>query len=94
VLLGVNQLGTLLSVVIIDVVLAGDNAVVVGMAATGLPVEQRRNVICLGIAAATALRILFAYFAVRVHTSVADGFPGYVGRQIAQGPTALPASVR
>ena len=65
-LLGVNQLGTLLSVVIIDVVLAGDNAVVVGMAATGLPVEQRRNVICLGIAAATALRILFAYFAVQL----------------------------
>jgi len=38
--------------------------------------------------------VLFAYFAVRVHTSVAAGFPGYVGRQIAQGPTALPASVR
>ena len=65
-LLGVNQLGTLLSVVIIDVVLAGDNAVVVGMAASGLPVEQRRRVICLGIAAATALRILFAYFAVQL----------------------------
>jgi YjbE family integral membrane protein len=66
VLLGVNQLGTLLSVVIIDVVLAGDNAVVVGMAASGLPVEQRRKTICLGIAAATALRILFAYFAVQL----------------------------
>jgi len=66
VLLDVNQLGTLLSVVIIDVVLAGDNAVVVGMAASGLPVEQRRNVICLGIVAATALRILFAYFAVQL----------------------------
>jgi len=38
--------------------------------------------------------VLFAYFAVRVHTSVAAGFTGYVGRQIAQGPTALPASVR
>lgn len=65
-LLGVHNLGTLLSVVIIDVVLAGDNAVVVGMAASGLPVERRRNVICLGIAAATALRILFAYFAVEL----------------------------
>lgn len=63
-LIGVNQLGTLLSVVIIDVVLAGDNAIVVGMAAAGLPVEQRRRVIVLGIAAATVLRILFAYFAV------------------------------
>jgi YjbE family integral membrane protein len=66
VLIGVNQLGTLLSVVIIDVVLAGDNAIVVGMAAAGLPVERRRRVIVLGIAAATILRILFAYFAVQL----------------------------
>jgi YjbE family integral membrane protein len=66
VLFGVNQLGTLLSVVIIDVVLAGDNAIVVGMAAAGLPPERRRRVIALGIAAATVLRILFAYFAVQL----------------------------
>ena len=65
-LIGVNQLGTLLSVVIIDVVLAGDNAIVVGMAASGLPAERRRSVIILGIGAATALRILFAYFAVQL----------------------------
>ncbi|MGH7046107.1 MAG: TerC family protein [Stellaceae bacterium] len=62
-LIDVNQLSALLSVVIIDVVLAGDNAIVVGMAASGLPVEQRRRVIVLGIGAATVLRILFAYFA-------------------------------
>ncbi len=62
VLIGVSQLGALLSVVIIDVVLAGDNAIVVAMAAAGLPPEQRRRVILLGIAAATVLRILFAYF--------------------------------
>ncbi len=66
VLIEVNQLGALLSVVIIDVVLAGDNAIVVGMAASGLPVEQRRRAIMLGIAAATVLRILFAYFAARL----------------------------
>ena len=66
VLISVNQLGTLLSVVIIDVVLAGDNAIVVGMAASGLPIERRRSVICLGIAAATVLRIFFAYFAVQL----------------------------
>ncbi len=66
VLIEVNQLGALLSVVIIDVVLAGDNAVVVGMAASGLPVEQRRRVILFGIAIATALRILFAYFAAQL----------------------------
>ena len=65
-LIGVNQLGTLLSVVIIDIVLAGDNAIVVGMAAAGLPAQRRRTVIALGIAAATVLRILFAYFAVQL----------------------------
>jgi YjbE family integral membrane protein len=66
VLPGVNQLGALLSVVIVDVVLAGDNAIVVGMAAAGLPIERRRRVIILGIAAATILRILLAYFAVQL----------------------------
>jgi YjbE family integral membrane protein len=66
VLIGVNQLGTLLSVVIIDVVLAGDNAIVVGMAAAGLPAERRRRLIVLGIAAATVLRIFFAYFTVQL----------------------------
>jgi YjbE family integral membrane protein len=70
VLIGVNQLGTLLSVVIIDVVLAGDNAIVVGMAAAGLPTERRRSVIALGIGAATVLRILFAYFAVQLLTVI------------------------
>ncbi len=70
VLIGVNQLGTLLSVVIIDVVLAGDNAIVVGMAAAGLPAERRRSVIALGIGAATVLRILFAYFAVQLLTVI------------------------
>jgi YjbE family integral membrane protein len=66
VLISVNQLGTLLSVVIIDVVLAGDNAIVVAMAANSLPPARRRRVIVLGIAAATILRILFAYFAVQL----------------------------
>ena len=66
VLTGVNQFGALLSVVIVDVVLAGDNAIVVGMAAAGLPLERRRRVIVLGIAAATILRILLAYFAVQL----------------------------
>jgi YjbE family integral membrane protein len=66
VLIGVNQLSTLLSVVIIDVVLAGDNAIVVGMAAAGLAAERRRRIIVLGIAAATVLRIFFAYFAVQL----------------------------
>jgi len=62
-LVDVGALGALFSVVIIDVVLAGDNAVVVGMAAAGLPAEQRRRVILIGIAAATALRIGLAFAA-------------------------------
>src|SRR5262245_2248510 len=47
-------------VIMIDLVLAGDNAIVVGMAAAGLPKHQRGKVILIGIAAATILRIIFA----------------------------------
>lgn len=47
-------------VVLIDLVLAGDNAIVVGALAAGLPPEQRRKVILLGIVAALVLRIGFA----------------------------------
>ncbi|WP_194743495.1 YjbE family putative metal transport protein [Thermaurantiacus tibetensis] len=47
-------------VILIDIALAGDNAVVVGALAAGLPPEQRRRVIMLGVAAALVLRIGFA----------------------------------
>lgn len=57
---GLSQLWSLLAVIGIDIALAGDNAVVVGMAAAGLPPEQRRRAIILGIAAAAGLRIAFA----------------------------------
>ncbi len=60
VLIDVSQLSALLSVVIIDVVLAGDNAILVGMAASGLAADQRRRVIVLGILIATGLRLGFA----------------------------------
>lgn len=46
-----------LQVILIDLALAGDNAVVIGMAAAGLPAELRRKAIFFGILAATALRI-------------------------------------
>ena len=65
VLVNLNQVSALVSVVIIDMVLAGDNAIVVGMAAAGLPERHRRLVIASGIAAATVLRIAFA--AVTMH---------------------------
>lgn len=47
-------------VILIDLVLAGDNAIVIGLAAAGLPREQRTKAILLGIIAATVLRIAFA----------------------------------
>ncbi len=50
----------LLQVIMIDLVLAGDNAVVIGLAAAGLPSDLRRKAILIGIIAATVLRIGFA----------------------------------
>ena len=52
-----HDLAALAQVVLIDVTLAGDNAVVVGMAVAGLPLRQRRPAIMLGIAGATLVRI-------------------------------------
>ena len=49
-----------LNVILVDLVLAGDNAIVVGIAVAGLPVHQRCRVMVFGIAAATVLRIVFA----------------------------------
>ncbi|TPI14602.1 TerC family protein [Mesorhizobium sp. B4-1-1] len=53
-------LSALLQVVAIDLALAGDNAIVIGLAAAGLPADQRKRAILVGIAAATVLRIIFA----------------------------------
>jgi YjbE family integral membrane protein len=47
-------------VLMIDIMLAGDNAIVVGALAAGLPAEQRKKVILIGIIAALVLRIVFA----------------------------------
>jgi YjbE family integral membrane protein len=49
-----------LQVLLIDLVLAGDNAIVVGALAAGLPADQRRKVILIGVGAALVLRIGFA----------------------------------
>ena len=53
-------------VVMIDLVLAGDNAVVIGLAAAGLPKDQRNKAIFVGIIAATVLRIAFASVATQL----------------------------
>ncbi|KTE18671.1 hypothetical protein ATE67_17775 [Sphingopyxis sp. H050] len=49
-----------LQVLMIDIVLAGDNAIVVGALAAGLPADQRRKVILIGVLAALVLRVAFA----------------------------------
>lgn len=64
----------LLQVILIDIVMAGDNAVVIGMAAARLPADQRHKVIFWGLAAAVVLRValatvtveLFAFISLRV----------------------------
>src|ERR1041384_1876001 len=55
-----SEVTALLQVVMIDLVLAGDNAIVIGLAAAGLPVQQRTKAVFVGIVAATILRITFA----------------------------------
>ena len=64
--LSISELNALLLVIMADLVLAGDNAIVVGLAAAGLPREQRGKVIVAGIAAAAILRILFAVVTVQL----------------------------
>jgi YjbE family integral membrane protein len=61
-----EALAALLQVVMIDLVLAGDNAVVIGLAAAGLAPEQRQRAIILGIVAATVLRIILATIATQL----------------------------
>jgi YjbE family integral membrane protein len=60
------SIAAFLQVIMIDLVLAGDNAVVIGLAAAGLAPERRPRVILVGVLAATAMRIVFALFAVQL----------------------------
>ncbi len=61
-----DALSALVQVIMIDLVLAGDNAIVIGLAAAGLPKEQRGKAIFWGIIAATGLRIIFASITVQL----------------------------
>lgn len=61
-----EHLTALFQVIMIDLVLAGDNAIVIGLAAAGLPEGQRRKAILVGILAATVLRIGFASITVQL----------------------------
>lgn len=55
-----TAMSAFLQVLLIDITLAGDNAIVVGALAAGLPADQRKKVIMIGIVAALVLRIVFA----------------------------------
>jgi YjbE family integral membrane protein len=61
-----QSLTAFFQVVMIDLVLAGDNAIVIGLAAAGLPKDQRNKAILIGVFAATILRIGFASITVQL----------------------------
>lgn len=70
------ELAALGQVIFIDLVLAGDNAIVVGMAAAGVARERRAQVIFWGIAAAVVLRILFALITTHLLNIIGLTFAG------------------
>ncbi|MBF0423514.1 MAG: YjbE family putative metal transport protein [Magnetococcales bacterium] len=61
-----SHLTAFVQIIFIDLVLAGDNAIVVGMAAASVPLSHRRQVIVIGTGAAVLLRILFALITVQL----------------------------
>ncbi len=65
-MIDISELTALASVVAIDITLAGDNAVVIGIAAAGLETRLRRRAILIGIVAAAGLRIALSVFAVQL----------------------------
>jgi YjbE family integral membrane protein len=65
-LFDIDALTAFLQFVVIDLVLAGDNAIVIGLAAAGLSETQRGKAILIGVLAATVLRILFAVLATQI----------------------------
>ena len=58
------ELSTLVMIIVIDIVMSGDNAIIIGMAAASLPPDLRKKAIIYGIVGATALRIVFAVLVV------------------------------
>jgi YjbE family integral membrane protein len=71
-----DVLTDLFQVVLINLVLSGDNVIVIGLAAAGLPQAQRGKAILMGIIAATMLRILFAGLATQILQTVGLLFAG------------------
>ncbi|MEZ5920261.1 MAG: TerC family protein [Parvularculaceae bacterium] len=73
-----EEIAAFLQVVLIDLTLAGDNAVVIGLAAAGVPREKRGRAIAIGIFAATILRIVFAILTTTLLSIVGLLFAGGV----------------
>jgi YjbE family integral membrane protein len=71
-----SALSAFLQVLAIDVLLAGDNAIVVGALAAGLPATQRQRVILIGIGAALVLRVVFALIVTQLLALVGLVFAG------------------
>jgi YjbE family integral membrane protein len=71
-----DELSALLQVIFVDLVLAGDNAIVVGMAVAGLPAAVRPRIILFGIVAATVMRVMFALVTVQLFQIVGLVFAG------------------
>jgi YjbE family integral membrane protein len=61
-----SQLAALAQVMVIDLVLAGDNAVVIGMAVAGLPAAQQRQAVLVGVGFAVVVRVAMAFLALRL----------------------------
>ena len=63
---GLVEVSDILQIIFADIILSGDNALVVGMAAAGLAAAQRKRAIAIGMAMAAILRILFAIVATQL----------------------------
>lgn len=61
-----DEFSALVQVILVDLLFAGDNAIAVGLVAAGLPPEQRRKVIALGVGLAVVARIFFAVLTVQL----------------------------
>lgn len=71
-----TAMSAFIQVLMIDIMLAGDNAIVVGALAAGLPADQRKKVILIGIIAALVLRIIFALLVTQLMQIVGLVFAG------------------
>ena len=63
---GLAEVSNILQIIFADIILSGDNALVIGMAAAGLAAAQRKRAIAIGMAMAAILRILFAIVAAQL----------------------------